>query len=76
MHCWDVLFALVKLIMGEVEMSEDTKKEMETRLHELFPDRMNLKAETTTLALGRKERAARIIQVNSNKNQIFKNYFK
>ena len=62
-HCLDVLFALVKRIMGEVEISEDMRKEAEIRLLKSFPNRKTLKAETTTLALRQQARAARIIQV-------------
>uniref|UniRef100_H2ZHJ1 Sodium channel protein n=1 Tax=Ciona savignyi TaxID=51511 RepID=H2ZHJ1_CIOSA len=48
-HCLDVLFALVKRILGEVEISADMKKEAEERLLKSFPNRSTLKAETTTL---------------------------
>ena len=59
-----MLFALVKRIMGEVEVSEDMRKEAEARLLKSFPNRKTLKAETTTLALRQQARAARIIQVD------------
>uniref|UniRef100_H2ZHJ0 Sodium channel protein n=1 Tax=Ciona savignyi TaxID=51511 RepID=H2ZHJ0_CIOSA len=60
-HCLDVLFALVKRILGEVEISADMKKEAEERLLKSFPNRSTLKAETTTL-LRQQIRAAKIIQ--------------
>uniref|UniRef100_H2ZHJ6 Sodium channel protein n=1 Tax=Ciona savignyi TaxID=51511 RepID=H2ZHJ6_CIOSA len=44
-HCLDVLFALVKRILGEVEISADMKKEAEERLLKSFPNRSTLKAE-------------------------------
>ncbi|XP_078484779.1 sodium channel protein 1 brain-like [Ciona intestinalis] len=61
-HCLDVLFALVKRILGEVEISADMKKEAEERLLKSFPNRSTLKAETTTLVLRQQIRAAKIIQ--------------
>lgn len=62
-HCLDVLSALVKRIMGEVEMSEDMRKEAEERLLKSFPNRKTLKIQTTTLILRQQARAAKVIQV-------------
>lgn len=62
-HCLDVLFALVKRILGEVEISEEMRLEAEERLLKSFPNRKTLKAETTTLVLRQQIRAAKVIQV-------------
>nr|CAB3265896.1 sodium channel protein 1 brain-like [Phallusia mammillata] len=61
-HCLDVLFALVKRILGEVEISEEMRLEAEERLLRSFPNRKTLKAETTTLVLRQQIRAAKVIQ--------------
>nr|XP_039270948.1 sodium channel protein type 4 subunit alpha B-like [Styela clava] len=61
-HCLDVLFALVKRIMGEVEISDQMREEAEARLLKSFPNRKTLKAETTTLVLRRRVKAAKVIQ--------------
>ncbi|CAK8685583.1 unnamed protein product [Clavelina lepadiformis] len=61
-HCLDVLYVLVKRILGDVELSDEMKKEAETRLLKSFPNRRALKAETTTLVLRQRTRAANVIQ--------------
>ena len=63
-HCLDVLFALVKRNMGDVEISPEIKKQAENLLSKYFPNRKELEANTTTLILRNQIRAARLIQVN------------
>lgn len=62
----DVLFALVKRILGDVEVPPDVKIQAETMLLKYFPNRKELEAETTTLILRNQIRAAKMIQVRKN----------
>ena len=64
-HCLDVLFALVKRILGDVQISPDIKEQAEAMLAKYFPNRKELEANTTTLILRNQIRAARMIQVLS-----------
>lgn len=63
-HCLDVLYALVRRILGEVDIPENIRDEAEKKLFKSFPSRKQLKAETTTLALRQRTKSAKIIQVN------------
>lgn len=68
-HCLDVLFALVKRILGDIEIPDGIKQEAEDLLLKTFPGRKNAKAVSTTLIKAQQERAARKIQV-----RLFSNY--
>jgi len=63
-HCLDVLFAIVRRVIGDVEISPEIKELAETMLVKYFPNRKQLEANTTTLILRNQIRAARMIQVD------------
>jgi len=66
-HCLDILYALVKRIIDEVEIPSEMKKVAEDKLLKQFPKRKQWRAETTTLVLRQQMRAALVIQASAVK---------
>ena len=65
LHCLDVLFALTKRVLGDVEESEDFKdlqSQMSEKFAESFPDRENFKPTTTTMQIKKRMTAVKVIQ--------------
>ncbi|XP_033633746.1 sodium channel protein 1 brain-like isoform X2 [Asterias rubens] len=65
LHCLDVLFALTKRVLGDVEESEEFKElqaQMSIKFKESFPDRGATEPTTTTLQIKKRGTAAKKIQ--------------
>ncbi|XP_072038467.1 sodium channel protein 1 brain-like [Amphiura filiformis] len=65
LHCLDVLFALTKRVLGDVEESadfEDLQNQMAEKFAESFPDRQNHQPTTTTMQIKKRLTAAKVIQ--------------
>lgn len=62
-HCLDVLIALVKRIIGEVEFPVEMRDDADSRMQKSFPNRHALRYDDTTLTLRQRTKAAKVIQV-------------
>ncbi|XP_030833315.1 sodium channel protein type 4 subunit alpha B isoform X3 [Strongylocentrotus purpuratus] len=65
LHCLDVLFALTKRVLADVEESEDfteLQKQMAEKFAESFPDREQNQPTTTTMKINKMSQAAKIVQ--------------
>ncbi|CAG5133642.1 unnamed protein product, partial [Candidula unifasciata] len=65
MHCLDVLIALVKYVLSEVEETHELrslKKQIEAKFFERFPARYNIVVKSTTLQRKKEDVAARTLQ--------------
>ncbi|XP_022106176.1 sodium channel protein 1 brain-like [Acanthaster planci] len=65
LHCLDVLFALTKRVIGDVEESDEFKelqKSMQEKFQDSFPDRTKSEPTTTTLQIKKRGTAAKKIQ--------------
>ena len=65
MHCLDILMALIKNFLSDVEESEELNKlklQMGERFSELFPSRHKLKVKSTTLQRKKEDVATRTLQ--------------
>lgn len=65
LHCIDVLFALTKRVLGDVEESDDfseLQKQMSEQFLEAFPDLERIKPTTTTMQLNKRNTAAKRLQ--------------
>ena len=65
LHCLDVLFALTKRVLAEVEESDDfneLQKQMAEKFAENFPNREQNKPTTTTMKINKMNQAAKIVQ--------------
>lgn len=65
LHCLDVLFALTKRVLGDVEESEDfaeLQKQMTEQFMAAFPDLERIKPTTTTMQLNKENTAAKRLQ--------------
>lgn len=65
LHCLDVLFALTKRVLGDVEETkdfQDLQQQMAEKFAESFPDRANYEPTTTTMQIKKRLTAAKVIQ--------------
>lgn len=65
MHCLDILIALVKNVLNDVEDSEELKilkEQMEAKFAEHFPARVNITVKSSTLQRKKEDVAARTLQ--------------
>ncbi|KAI8789145.1 sodium channel protein 1 brain-like isoform X1 [Biomphalaria glabrata] len=65
MHCLDILIALVRNVLNEVEESEELKtlkEQMEAKFAEQFPARVNITVKSSTLQRKKEDVAARTLQ--------------
>lgn len=65
LHCLDVLMALVKYVLGNVEETPEFRKlheQMELRFQEAFPTRVNTTRKTTTMMRKKEDVAAKTLQ--------------
>lgn len=65
LHCLDVLMALVKYVLGNVEESPELNllhEQMEERFQDAFPTRVNTNRKTTTMMRKKEDVAAKTLQ--------------
>lgn len=65
LHCLDILIALVRHVLGEVEVTNEfqqLKQQMETKFKEQFPTRVQFLQTTTTMRRKKEDVAARTLQ--------------
>nr|UIX25865.1 voltage-gated sodium channel alpha subunit [Lymnaea stagnalis] len=65
MHCLDILIALVRNVLSDVEESEELKtlkEQMEAKFAENFPARVNITVKSSTLQRKKEDVAARTLQ--------------
>lgn len=65
LHCLDVLMALVRYVLGNVEETPEFRKlheQMELRFQEAFPTRVNTTRKTTTMMRKKEDVAAKTLQ--------------
>ncbi|XP_013413556.1 sodium channel protein 1 brain [Lingula anatina] len=65
MHCLDILMALVKHVLGDVEETEEFKQlrqQMQDKFNESFPTRVNTNVIATTMQRKKEDVAARTLQ--------------
>lgn len=74
-HCLDVLYALTKRLLGEIEVSKDMLTEVQKKLESAFPRRKHMFPVTTTLEIRQELKAATVIQraYRSWKERVAKN---
>lgn len=65
MHCLDILIALVKNVLAEVEETEEMnilKEQMEAKFAQNFPQRVNITVKSSTLQRKKEDVAAKTLQ--------------
>ncbi|CAG5099650.1 Oidioi.mRNA.OKI2018_I69.XSR.g16619.t1.cds [Oikopleura dioica] len=61
-HCLDVLYALTKRLLGDIEVKKEMLEDVQRKLEKVFPNRRKLFPVTTTLEIRQELKAATVIQ--------------
>ena len=76
LHCLDILIALVKNVLGDVEENEEFKEvkaQMDAKFREQFPTRVQTEVKTTTMRRKKEDVAAKTLQRCWRKHRVQKN---